>query len=79
MEQPIQQLKVMLKPSNKTFVSLSVAPSSNIGLGSLNNVDVSGAEDNGVLVFDQAKNKFVVAPITLNANSTITNINGGLF
>ena len=70
---------VSLKPANKTFASLSVAPSANIGLGGLNNVDVSGAEDNEVLVFDQANNKFVVAPITLDANSTITNINGGLF
>ena len=70
---------VSLKPANKTFASLSVAPSSNIGLGGLNNVDVSGAEDNEVLVFDQANNKFVVAPITLDANTNITNINGGLF
>ena len=70
---------VSLKPANKTFASLSVAPSSNIGLGGLNNVDVSGAEDNEVLVFDQANNIFVVAPITLDSNTTITNINGGLF
>jgi hypothetical protein len=75
----MEQIKVMLKPANRTFASLSVAPSSNIGLGSLNNVDVSGAEDKEVLIFDQANNKFVVAPITLDATSTITNINGGLF
>ena len=37
---------VSLKPANKTFASLSVAPSANIGLGGLNNVDVSGAENN---------------------------------
>ena len=70
---------VSLKPANKTFASLSVAPSSNIGLGGLNNVDVSGAENNEVLIFDQANNKFVVSPITLEANTIITNINGGLF
>jgi hypothetical protein len=70
---------VSLKPANKTFASLSVAPSSNIGLGSLNNVDVSGAENNEVLIFDSANNKFVVSPITLDANTIITNINGGLF
>jgi hypothetical protein len=70
---------VSLKPANKTFASLSVAPSSNIGLGSLNNVDISGVENNEVLIFDQANNKFIAAPLTLDANSTITNINGGLF
>ena len=70
---------VSLKPANKTFASLSVAPSANIGLGGLNNVDVSGAENNEVLVFDQANNKFVVAPVTLDANTIIANINGGLF
>ena len=70
---------VSLKPANKTFASLSVTPSSNIGLGGLNNVDVSGAENNEVLVFDQANNKFVIAPITIDANTNITNINGGLF
>ena len=70
---------VSLKPASKSFASVSVAPSSNISLGNLTNVDVSGAENNEVLVFDQANNKFVVAPITLDANSTITNINGGLF
>jgi len=70
---------ISLKPANKTFASLSVAPSANIGLGGLNNVDVSGAENNEVLIFDQANNKFIAAPLTLDANSTITNINGGLF
>ena len=70
---------VSLKPASKTFASLSVAPSSNIGLGSLNNVDISGVEDNEVLVFDQANNKFIASPITLDANTNITNINGGLF
>ena len=70
---------VSLKPANKSFASVSLAPSSNIGLGGLNNVDVSGAENNEVLVFDSANNKFVIAPITLDANTTIPNINGGNF
>ena len=70
---------VSLKPANKTFASVSVAPSSNISLGSLNDVDVSGAENNEVLIFDYANNKFIVSPITLDANTNITNINGGLF
>ena len=70
---------VSLKPASKSFASVSVAPSSNISLGSLTNVDVSGAENNEVLIFDSANNKFVVSPITLDANTIITNINGGLF
>ena len=70
---------VSLKPASKSFASVSVAPSSNISLGSLTNVDVSGAENNEVLIFNQALNKFVVSPITLDANTVITNINGGLF
>ena len=70
---------VSLKPASKSFASVSVAPSSNISLGSLTNVDVSGAENNEVLIFNQTLNKFVVSPITLDANTIITNINGGLF
>ena len=70
---------VSLKPANKTFASLSVAPSANIGLGGLNNVDVSGAENNEVLIFDQANNKFIVSPITLDANVNILGISGGTF
>lgn len=70
---------VSLKPANKTFASVSVAPSSNISLGSLNDVDVSGADNNEVLIFDQANNKFVVAPYVIDANTNIANINGGLF
>ena len=70
---------VSLKPASKSFASVSVAPSSNISLGSLTNVDVSGAENNEVLIFNQTLNKFVVSPITLDANTNITNINGGLF
>ena len=70
---------VSLKPASKTFASVSLAPSSNISLGNLTNVDVSGAENNEVLIFNQTLNKFVVSPITLDANTIITNINGGLF
>ena len=70
---------VSLKPASKSFTSVSLAPSSNISLGSLTNVDVSGAENNEVLIFNQTLNKFVVSPITLDANTIITNINGGLF
>lgn len=70
---------VSLKPANKTFASVSVTPSSNISLGDLTNVDVAGAADNEVLVFDQANNKFVVESYTLDANTNIANISGGTF
>ena len=70
---------VSLKPANKSFASVSLAPSSNISLGSLTNVDVSGAENNEVLIFNQTLNKFVVSPITLDANVNILGISGGTF
>lgn len=70
---------VSLKPANKSFASVSVNPSANISLGQLTNVDVAGAENNEVLVFDQANNKFVVAPYTVDANTNIAGINGGTF
>jgi hypothetical protein len=70
---------VSLKPANKTVASVSVAPSSNISLGDLNNVDVSGASQNEVLVFDQANNKFVVEQYVIDANTNIANIQGGTF
>ncbi len=70
---------VSLKPANKTFASVSVSPSSNISLGDLTNVDVSGASQNEVLVFDQANNKFVVEQYVIDANTNIANIQGGTF
>lgn len=70
---------VSLKPANKTLATVTAKPSSNISLGDLNNVDVSGASDNQVLVFDQANNKFVVEQYTIDANTNIANIRGGEF
>lgn len=70
---------VALKPANKTVATVALRPASNVALGDLTNVDVAGADNNEVLVFDSANNKFVIAPITLDANTNITNINGGLF
>ena len=70
---------VSLKPANKTIASVSVKPSSNISLGDLTNVDVSGASQNEVLVFDQANNKFVVEQYVIDANTNIANIQGGTF
>lgn len=70
---------VSLKPANKTIATVSLKPSSNIALGDLTNVDVAGAEQNEVLVFDAANNTFVVAPYTVDANTNIANIRGGEF
>ena len=36
---------VSLKPANKTSASVTVAPSSNISLGTLTNVDVANVAD----------------------------------
>ena len=69
----------VVKPAQKYYADVTVKPSANISLGDLTNVDVSGAENNEVLVFDQANNAFVVAPYVVDANTNITNINGGLF
>jgi hypothetical protein len=66
---------VSLKPANKTFASLSVAPSSNISLGQLTNVDVASVADGQALIFNSANGKFEGGSIT----SGLTSIVGGSF
>ena len=66
---------VSLKPANKTFASLSVAPSSNISLGQLTNVDVANVSDGQALIYNTANGKFEGGSIT----SGITSIVGGSF
>ena len=66
---------VSLKPANKTFASLSVAPSSNVSLGVLTDVDISGAGDGEALVYSAANGKFEAATPAF----TIGNVNGGNF
>ena len=64
---------VSLKPANKTFASVSVAPSSNISLGNLTDVNISGADDGETLVYN-------AATATFEASSpTVTLITGGKF
>ena len=70
---------VSLKPANKTYATVTVKPSSNVSLGDLTDVNVAGAENNEVLVFDSVTNKFIVQPYTVDANTYIANINGGQF
>jgi hypothetical protein len=66
---------VSLKPANKTFASLSVAPSSNISLGQLTHVDVASVADGQALIFNSANGKFEGGSIT----SGLTSIVGGSF
>jgi hypothetical protein len=68
---------VQVRPT-KTTASVTVAPTANIALGSLVNVDVSGASEGEALIYDSANNKYVIAPVTVDSNN-ITNINGGSF
>jgi hypothetical protein len=66
---------VSLKPANKTSASVSVAPSSNISLGQLTNVDVANVADGQALIFSSANGKFEGGSITAG----ITSIVGGNF
>ena len=69
---------VTVKPASKYEAVVTVAPSANITLSTLVNVDTSGAEDGDALVYDAANNNYVIREITFNSNN-ITNINGGAF
>jgi hypothetical protein len=68
---------VSVKSSKTTVASVVVAPSSNISLGSLTNVDVANVADGQGLVFSSANGKFEVKTIT--AAVTVTSIVGGSF
>lgn len=67
--------KVSLKPSNKTSASLVVAPSSNISLGQLTNIDVANVSNGQSLVFSSANGKFEARTLT----AVVVNVNGGSF
>jgi hypothetical protein len=66
---------VSLKPANKTVASVIVAPSSNISLGTLTNVDVANVGDGQGLVYSTANGKFESKSIT----ATVTQLTGGRF
>ena len=66
---------VSLKPANKTVASVIVAPSSNISLGTLTNVDVANVGDGQGLVYSTANGKFESKAIT----ATVTQLTGGKF
>lgn len=64
---------VALKPANKSFATVGLAPSSNISLGNLTDVDVSAADDGETLVYSVANAKFEAS------SPTVTLITGGKF
>jgi hypothetical protein len=66
---------VSLKPANKTSASVTVAPSSNISLGQLTNIDVANVGDGQGLVYSTANGKFESKAIT----ATVTQLTGGRF
>jgi len=68
---------VSLKPANKSFASVAVAPSSNISLGQLTNVDVSTASNNQTLVYNAVSGKFVAGDFTLSSNNIPSIVGGG--
>ena len=68
---------VSVKSSKTTVASVVVAPSSNISLGSLTNVDVANVADGQGLVYSSANGKFEGKTIT--AEVTVTSIIGGSF
>ena len=67
---------IQLKPANKTSASISVAPSSNISLGQLIDVDVSNATNGQGLIYSSANGKFENGTLYF-PNSTFT-LTGGL-
>jgi len=69
---------VSLKPANKSFASVAVAPSSNISLGQLTNVDVANVSNGQSLVYISANGKFEASTLTTTV-SAIDSVNGGQF
>jgi hypothetical protein len=66
---------VSLKPANKTVASVTVAPSSNISLGTLTNVDVANVADGQGLIYSAATGKFESGSVS----ATVTQLSGGRF
>ena len=66
---------VTIKPSKTTVASVVVAPSSNISLGSLTNVDIADVADGEALIYNSANGKFEGGTVT----SVVTSIVGGTF
>lgn len=68
---------VSLKPSNRTSASLVVAPSSNISLGQLTDINVANVSNGQSLIYISANGKFEAQ--TLTAETVLSEVNGGTF
>ena len=66
---------VSVKSSKTTVASVVVAPSSNISLGSLTNVDIADVANGEALIYNSANGKFEGGTVT----SVVTSIVGGSF
>jgi hypothetical protein len=66
---------VSIKASKTTVASVVVAPSSNISLGSLTNVDVANVADGQGLIYSAANGKFESGSLS----ALVTEIKGGSF
>jgi hypothetical protein len=66
---------VSIKSSKTTVASVVVAPSSNISLGSLTNVDVANVADGQGLIYSAANGKFESGSIS----AIVSEIKGGSF
>jgi cytosine/adenosine deaminase-related metal-dependent hydrolase len=66
---------VTIRPSKTTVASVVVAPSSNISLGSLTNVDIADVANGEALIYNSANGKFEGGTVT----SVVTSIVGGSF
>ena len=67
---------VSIRPSTKSFASVSTVPSSNITLGSLSNVDVVNVANGQSLVYNSATGKFEANEVIASQPTTLV---GGAF
>lgn len=64
---------VSLKPANKSFATVGLAPSSNISMGSLTDVSIANITDGQTLVYNSTTSTFE------GSSPTVTLIKGGKF
>ena len=58
---------VTIKPSKSTVASVVVAPSANISLGQLSNVDVANIANGQALIYNSANGKYEGGSVSANA------------
>jgi hypothetical protein len=66
---------VTIKPSKSTVASVVVAPSANISLGQLSNVDVANIANGQALIYNSANGKYEGGSVS----ATVTQLSGGRF